>query len=405
MDVREVNKMAKKKFKRREAGDGSMRINAAGNFEYRITYIDEYGQKKRKSFTSRDEDDCYIRADEFMEKQRKRNAGYEIDATIPDIVKVHLESDFKKNFVGEQGYSRNLATLSIIERGIIGQIPIADIQKWQIDAFLQSITKYSYSVISKLYLQICLAFKEAHERKIIQRNLMEDRDLRCPRSDKMSKKVRGYTEEEQAWLVEALYEHKVPYGRNNYKLQLFIELFSGMRMGEINALKPSDIDLEKGIIHVGATVSKGLNDRIFIKEGTKTYAGMREVPISQLLEPVLKEALKKYKKNKLGLLFYDHNKDAIVTTSQVNCFFRRLCESINLEFNGQHALRHTFATRCIESEIPAIVLKKWLGHRNIHITLDTYADVFDRLNHDAMDKLTDHMSEYKDKLNGIQKAI
>lgn len=60
---------------------------------------------------------------------------------------------------------------------------------------------------------------------------------------------------------------------------------------------------------------------------------------------------------------------------------------------GQHALRHTFATRCIEADIPAIVLKKWLGHTNIHITLDTYADVFDRMHLGAINKLDELLDQ------------
>lgn len=57
---------------------------------------------------------------------------------------------------------------------------------------------------------------------------------------------------------------------------------------------------------------------------------------------------------------------------------------------GQHALRHIFATRCIEAGVPAVVLKTWMGHTNIHITLDTYADVFSRMNNDSMKKFEDY---------------
>ena len=56
-----------------------------------------------------------------------------------------------------------------------------------------------------------------------------------------------------------------------------------------------------------------------------------------------------------------------------------------------HALRHSFATRCIEAGVPAVVLKKWLGHTDIHITLDTYADVFARMDFSATDKFDELM--------------
>ena len=58
---------------------------------------------------------------------------------------------------------------------------------------------------------------------------------------------------------------------------------------------------------------------------------------------------------------------------------KRICEKAGVENLGQHSLRHTFATRCIEAEIPPVTLKNWLGHTNIHITLDVYSDVYDRM--------------------------
>ena len=99
--------------------------------------------------------------------------------------------------------------------------------------------------------------------------------------------------------------------------------------------------------------------------------------------------------NPHGLLFYDHEKDGIIETTQVNCFYRRICEKAGVEYNGQHALRHTFATRCIEAGVQPLVLKSWLGHTNIHITLDTYSDVFDKMDFDSaarFDQLMDTMS-------------
>ena len=43
--------------------------------------------------------------------------------------------------------------------------------------------------------------------------------------------------------------------------------------------------------------------------------------------------------------------------------------------------------------MPAVVLKKWLGHSDIHVTMDIYADVYDRMHHDAIEKLDKHISE------------
>ena len=171
-----------------------------------------------------------------------------------------------------------------------------------------------------------------------------------------------------------------------------IELYTGMRMGEINALKPEDIDLANGVIHVRATISMGLGGRNFWKEHPKTDAGVRDVPINELVRPILEEALAEARNNKAGTVFYDYRKGDIISTQQVCYFFRRVCDKYDLPSYGQHSLRHTFATRCIEAGVQPVVLKTWMGHTDIHITLDTYADVFNHLNDSSQVKLEDYLT-------------
>ena len=141
----------------------------------------------------------------------------------------------------------------------------------------------------------------------------------------------------------ALNEHTVRYGSNSYKLQFLISLYSGMRMGEVNALKPEDINFDNGYVSIKNTVTVTRSNKRFIKDGTKTALGKREIPINKPLERILKP------------------------------------------------LRHTFATRCIEAGIPALVLKGWRGHKDIHVTLDTYADVFGRMEFGEMAKFDSYI--------------
>ena len=294
-------------------------------------------------------------------------------------------------FVKEPGYCRNLSNLRILEKSKITRVPIRELSKGDVSGYLQTLTDYSESMVKKLYAQIKLAFSVALMEGLITENFMEHRDMKCPKVGRAKKKVSGLTPEQQKKLVEALETIEPPQGRNDYRLQLMIELYSGMRMGEINALRKEDIDFEKNVIHVRRTISRGFEYREFLSESTKTDAGQRDVPISDKLKPYLMKALEKQKPNKDNLIFYDYIKNSFVTTTQVNCYYRRICAKIGIPAEGQHALRHTFATRCIESGIPAIVLKNWLGHTNIHITLDTYTDVFNSLNNEAVNNFDKYL--------------
>ena len=112
--------MAKKNnTKRAKRGAGSFRKYDNGLYEYRITYRDEFDKPHRKSFCGESQALCIAKAKEFLYKQEMRRFGIDLDITIPQIMKQKYESDLEKNFIGPQGYSRNMATLRIIERHFI----------------------------------------------------------------------------------------------------------------------------------------------------------------------------------------------------------------------------------------------------------------------------------------------
>jgi integrase len=148
-----------------------------------------------------------------------------------------------------------------------------------------------------------------------------------------------------------------------------------MRMGEINALRREDIDFENNIIHVRRTISRGMEYRDFLKDGTKTTSGNRDVPISSKLKPYLEAALERQQENKEDLIFYDYNKDSLISTTQVNNYYRRICEKAGIPMEGQHALRHTFATHAAASGIDPRTLAGLLGHTKPSFTLDAYTHV------------------------------
>ena len=377
--------------KRAKKGTGTIRKTESGKYEYRIQYEDVFGTHRRKCFTCSSVEECLEKAREFQDRIKQYKGDFSPDVTIADLLHWKVDNDHSKNYTSEAGYERNLYTISIIEKHPLGSIPIVDVTPAMVNSFLGSMTSYSNAMLSKIHSMIKAAFRIAFDSRLIEINFMTRDDMRCPKSDKPDRKVRGLTEKEQVLLVQTLMEHKVPENRNDYRLQLLIELYSGMRMGEINALRRRDIDFEAGFIHVASTISRGFGTHMTVKNGTKTDAGVRDIPISDTLRPVLKIAVSRMRKNPEGLVFYDYQKNNVISTSQVECFFRRMCKKAGIEAMGQHSLRHTFATRCIEAGISPLVLKTWLGHTDIHITLDTYSDVFGRMNARSISLLDRHL--------------
>ncbi len=313
--------------------------------------------------------------------------------TIPQILRETYQFDFECNRFLDSSYNRKLYTVGIFEKSNLANIPIEEITKDDLNMFLSSITDYSNSSIDKIYTALKEGFVLARLEGIINENPFDNkRAFRMPKSNKPDKKVSAFTvDEEKAFLAALDNEYICPTHGNWYKHQLLIELHTGMRMGEINGLKPGDIDLENRLIYVRRTIARGRNYHVVIHERPKTRAGERSIPINKAILPVLEDALKRYKKNKDGLLFYDFKMKHPICTGMVNSSFQRICDRAGIPHRGQHGLRHTFATRSIEAGVPAAVLAKWLGHTDVSITLNTYTDVFNRLQSENMEKYESYM--------------
>lgn len=163
-----------------------------------------------------------------------------------------------------------------------------------------------------------------------------------------------------------------------YKNVITLALFTGMRCGEILALKLNDIDLSSKVIHINKTLTRDIKGNVVMGKEAKTQASKRDLRINLNIEKILKSAMENYRPNSNNLLFCRDNGD-LITQGMMNSAFKRLCKKCGINIDegvNFHMLRHTFATRCIESGMPAKVLQKKLGHQNISVTLNTYTDIF-----------------------------
>ena len=386
--------MTTKKKKRAKYGTGSLRRRASGVYDLRVSYVTFNGEHKRKCFTGQNESECREKAKRFLEKyNRFRRGDLDPSLTIPQIARMKVDKNHEYNFTKESTYRRNLGTIKIIENTPLGTVPIIEIDERMLDTFLTSLKKYANSTIQKVFQVVNSAFEWAKENHLIDANIITAHHIRCPRSDKKDKCVRALTVEEQRKLIQYLAEHRPDTERLDYTIQLMIAMFAGLRMGEINALRREDIDLQKNVICVRGTISKGIDDETRLSDSPKTETGVRQVPIVNALLPYLQQALDRYQDNANGLLFYDHVYDKMITTDQVNKFYMHTCEKLGIKSAGQHCLRHTFATRCIEAGVDALVLKTWMGHTNIHVTLDTYADVFASMHNSSIETLGEYIKD------------
>lgn len=181
---------------------------------------------------------------------------------------------------------------------------------------------------------------------------------------------------------------------------VYIATFTGMRKGEISALKWTDIDFDKEEISVRRTAYE-IGKDVHITP-PKSDNSNRELFTS----PVLMNAITRYKKFMLEFrlanrfesewLFPNLSTNLPVYRLWSNRF-KSVCERADIDTKGLHALRHTHATELLYANVDWKTLSNRLGHSNITFTLNTYAHILEDKNKDIMSKFFE--SYDKDMLN------
>lgn len=157
-------------------------------------------------------------------------------------------------------------------------------------------------------------------------------------------------------------------------LGLYICLCTGMRIGEICALKWSDISLKTKTIRIRRTI-----ERVYVIDGgrkytkliigtPKTASSIRDIPVSGDLFKVLKSLLGFVKDTGFVLTNTEKPLEPRIYRHYYKCFMNKL----NMPKMKFHGLRHTFATRCIESNCDYKTVSSILGHSNVSTTLNLY---------------------------------
>ena len=290
---------------------------------------------------------------------------------------------FETNRIGENQYGKNKRTIAKIEKLDIGKKDISKISSEEIQDYFCSLTHYSSSYMQKFITQFSQSLNYAHAKGYITSNPLVDTYI--PESDKTTKTVRALEIEEQQLLTDYLKNSTIE--EEVYKNVFLIQMYAGLRIGEVLALQDKDIDLQKKLIHVKKTLKRDENEKIIMGNTTKTFSGVRDVPIQPFIFNEIKEQMKIAKNNFDGQLFVS-SKGYYADPKALNKILKRIVVNV-LHVNDitTHSLRHTFGTRCIEAGIAPVVVQRLMGHKDIRVTLNTYTSVLHRFKEDELKKL------------------
>lgn len=163
-------------------------------------------------------------------------------------------------------------------------------------------------------------------------------------------------------------------GRNMdlYKFGILLCLYTGLRLGELCALKWTDVDLENRVIYVTSTVQRlpvpnpvpGGPKTVLIETEPKSFCSRREIPICDALYPLFLEILHQEK------YVIGGNRPADPRTYQKK--YASYLAAAGVDYRCFHTLRHTFASNCAACGADTKALSEILGHSNVQITLNRY---------------------------------
>jgi len=287
---------------------------------------------------------------------------------------VALWLDSKKSFVKESTYANySMAAINHIIPSL-GNYAINEISESIVQETVIHWTSngkmagggLSKKTVKDMLSIIKLSLKAAAKKKMI--NSVPDMEIAIPLSTSVNKVVTFNLDEQNKILSMVL---KSPSPRS---VGVVISLLAGLRIGELCALKWSDINIENRTIHVTKTMQ-----RLYLKEisGTKesrvtitspkTKSSIRIVPISSRLFLYLSTIIAEDSE-----AYVITGKKEFLEPRTYRSYYNRLLSRHGIEHVKFHGLRHTFATRCIEAGADCKTVSVLLGHASVNMTLNLY---------------------------------
>lgn len=344
----------------------------------------------------------------YVEQQHNKIHGICIDpnVTVDSFYEFWIKN-CKEDIVRDNTVKNYKRQYNLYIKNQIGFMKLKDVKPIHCQNVLNLMYEdgYAYGTMNLTKITLHAIFKAAVLNDYIYKNPVNELVQPKKREDP---KQRVLTIEEQKLFVE--------YSRGTmYDTAYNLVLQTGMRAGEVGGLKWSDIDYEKNIIHIKRTLLESKEKGGFYFGEPKCKSSIRDIPLTEEAKNFLHEQKLKQARFKLrakewsdkwdGLVFTTIHGNPVGTTT-FNNMMNRVVKQINQDkkiwYNTQdtreedriyveriymHALRHTFATRCIEAGMNPKTLQVILGHSTFAVTMDMYVHVLDDNRTSEMEKI------------------
>ena len=347
----------------------------------------EDGKAKYGSVYAKSYKDVRRKRDEILSAlPQQKNINREI--SVKTVVSEFLAD--KKPKVKLSTYTRYVENSEWYIVPALGNLVITDLSQDNIDSFsahLKSEGKKNGGALSSKTVKDILAvlrqvIKYATKKKYIS---SPEFIIEVPKQGKRSIQIFSHKEQAKLERISSSLEDPLKYG-------IYLCLYTGLRIGELCALRWDDLDLNKAILSVNHTVLRirdysqadGKRTKLVI-ESPKTESSLRQIPLPEAIN----RSLSQIKGNLAApdIAFFLTGTSKLIEPRNYYEKYKRYLKEADLEGFNFHALRHTFATRCIEKGIDPKALSELLGHASVQITLDRYVHPTMETKRDCMERL------------------
>lgn len=278
---------------------------------------------------------------------------------------------YKKTSVKTATFNRLLCSYRLLCDYRISQVRLMDLCTADIQEFLNSLkdSGYAMTTIKKAYNLMTGFIRFAMGEGVMIRPA--HLNVTLPKAEHVKKPPRqavAYDPDEQARLRSSIAKTDTAGSR-----AALLMLETGMRVGEVLALKWSDILWPKRAVHVHATlVNPQSQTKSFVQDSPKSKSSARIIPLST----AALEMLAKMRQVNDGLIFTSARGPLPIGYNSLRNQIKAVCEDANVPYRGAHAFRHTFATNAFYKGCEIKILSKLLGHASVTITYNTYIHLY-----------------------------
>ncbi len=198
---------------------------------------------------------------------------------------------------------------------------------------------------------------------------LADIHINIPMPKVIKKEISVFNEDEQIELEKYLLNSP-----NSVNLGIYLSLYTGIRIGELCALKWENIDLinnkitiKKTMLRIKDTNPNNRNKTKVIVDSPKSTSSIRDIPLPPFISSMLSKIT-----NILPEYYLLTNSISYIEPRLLYKKYKQILSELNLSKYNFHTMRHTFATRCINQNFPIKIVSEILGHSSVKITLDRY---------------------------------